>query len=129
MPIQNTIATVPEQGTNINREQLVTNDLPSPSTDDSIVFVADGEWEDPRKDVTGKFVEDYGERVNAVGKLQRSIAILLPDGSKMLVSGFGANARKLAGLKLGSTYAFKGRLKAKTEIFQGKEKASHFLNL
>ena len=120
---------MPEQGTNINREQLVTNDLPSPSTDDSIVFVADGEWEDPRKDVTGKFVEDYGERVNAVGKLQRSIAILLPDGSKMLVSGFGAKSKKLESLKLGGTYTFKGKLRAKTEIFNGKEKTTKFLNL
>ena len=132
---ENTNATsVPEQDALSISTQLATNELPTtPQTanNDSIVLVAepDGEWEDPRKVVTGKFVEDYGEKINGVGKLQRSIAILLPDGNKMLVSGFGAKAKQLEGRKLGGTYTFKGKLKTKAEIFLGKEKTSYFLNL
>ena len=106
--------------------KLTTN----PSTDDdSVVFVADGEYEDPRVVVTGKNVEDYGTRVNVVGKLQRSIKILLEDGTAMIVSGFGAKTKKLDGVKLGGTYSFRGKIKVKTETFQGKEKTSQFLNL
>ena len=106
--------------------KLTTN----PSTDDdSVVFVADGEYEDPRVVVIGKNVEDYGAQVNGVGKLQRSIKILLTDGTAMIVSGFGAKTKKLDGVKLGGTYSFRGKLKTKTETFQGKEKTSKFLNL
>jgi hypothetical protein len=132
---ENTNATsVPDQDAlNISVTQLAAIELPTnPSTnDDSVVFVAepDGEWEDPRKVVTGKFVEDYGEKINAVGKLQRSITIMLPDGGTMLVSAFGAKAKQLEGRKLGGTYTFKGKLKSKTETFLGKEKTSRFLNL
>ena len=79
--------------------------------------------------MTGKYVEDYGEQVNGVGKLQRSIKVVLPNGTAMLVSGFGAKAKKLDGLKLGYMYTFKGKLKTKQETFNGKEKTSHFLNL
>jgi hypothetical protein len=117
-------------GHSANAAQLATTELASSNlSDDSVVFVSDGEWEDPRKDVTGKYVEDHGERTNAVGKLQRSITIVLPDGSTMLVSAFDAKAKKLEGLKLGYTYSFRGKLKTKTETFLGKAKTSRFLNL
>ena len=131
---ENTNATsVSDQGALNISTQLAAIELPiNPLTsDDSVVFVAepDGEWEDPRKVVTGKFVEDYGEKINAVGKLQRSIKVVLPDESTIIVSGFGAKTKQLEGRKLGGTYTFKGKLKTKTEPFQGKEKTSYFLNL
>jgi hypothetical protein len=132
---ENTNATsVPDQDAlNISVTQLAAIELPiNPLTsDDSIILVAepDGEWEDPRKVVTGKFVEDYGEKINGVGKLQRSIKVALPDGGTIIVSGFGAKSKQLEGRKLGGTYTFKGKLKTKTETFLGKEKTSQFLNL
>ena len=132
---ENTNATsMPDQDAlNISVTQLAAIELTTnPSTnDDSVVFVAepDGEWEDPRKVVTGKFVEDYGEKINAVGKLQRSIKVVLPDESTIIVSGFGAKTKQLEGRKLGGTYSFRGKLKTKTEIYLGKERVSRFLNL
>ncbi len=128
MSYTNGSTSVSEQDT--SAAQLAANDLPTnPLTDESVVFVADGEWEDPRKEFTGQYVENHGEQTNVVGKLQHSITIRLEDGSTMLVSAFGAKTRLLKNLKLGGTYAFKGKLKTKTENFQGAEKTSRFLNL
>ena len=127
----NEATSVPEQGTINNSGEPAIQHVGSslPPGDDSIVEIAAGEYEDPRQDVTGKHNGDHGEKINAVGKLQRSISILLPDGSSMLVSAFGAKAKKLESLKPGYTYTFKGILKTKTEIYLGKEKTSKFLNL
>ena len=129
---ENTNATsVSDQGAlNISTQLAAIELSSSPLTDDdSITLVADGPYQDPRQAFTGKFVEDYGERINGVGKLQRSIKVVLPDESIIIVSGFGAKTKKLDGVKLGGTYTFKGKLKTKTEPFQGKEKTSQFLNL
>ena len=129
---ENTNATsVSDQGALNISTQLAAIELPTnPQTsDDSVVFVEDGEWVDPRKEVTGKYVENHGEKINAAGKVQRSITVLLPDGSTILVSAFGAKVENLANRKLGAIYTFRGKLKTKTEIYLGKEKTSQFLNL
>ena len=129
---ENTNATsVSDQGALNISTQLAASELPTnPQTsDDSIVEIASGEYEDPRQEVTGKHNGDHGEQINKWGKMQHSISILLPDGSTMLVSAFGPKAKKLENLKPGYTYTFRGILKTKTEPYQGKEKTSQFLNL
>ena len=132
MSYTNEATSVPEQSTSNNSVvQLAASELPTnPQTsDDSIVEIASGEWVDPRQEVTGKHNVDHGEQINKWGKVQHSVSIVRPDGSTVLVSAFGAKAKKLDGLKLGYTYTFKGILKTKTEPYQGKEKTSTFLNL
>ena len=107
--------------------KLTTN----PSTDDdSIVLVEEGVWEDPRQTFTVRVTDDHGEKINAVGKLQRSVTGTLSNGTTILVSAFGAKAQELRSkAKLGSTCTFRGKLKTKTEMYLGKEKTSKFLNL
>jgi hypothetical protein len=131
MNIEENTTGVPEQDTLTNSGELAIQHGGSsvPRTDDSIVEIASGPYEDPRQEVTGKHNVDHGEQINKWGKQQRSITIVLPDGSNVLVSAFGTKAKKLDGLKLGYTYTFKGILKTKTEPYQGKEKTSTFLNL
>jgi hypothetical protein len=58
---ENTNATsVPDQGALNISTQLAASELPTnPQTsDDSVVFVEDGVWVDPRQEVTGKYVEN-----------------------------------------------------------------------
>jgi hypothetical protein len=132
MTENNDATTMSEQDIVKNQtEKLVTDELPTnPQTsDDSVVFVEDGEWVDPRKEVTGKYVENHGEKINAAGKVQRSITVLLTDGSTILVSAFGAKVGNLANRKLGAIYTFRGILKTKTGMYLGKERTSQFLNL
>jgi hypothetical protein len=127
----NEATTLSDQDTsNDSVVQLAASELATnPSTNDAVVFVTDGAWEDPRQTFTGQFVEDHGEKMNAVPKLQRSITVLLADGTKLLVSAFGEKTCFLKSLKLGGTYTFKGKLNVKTGKFQGKERVSRFLNL
>jgi hypothetical protein len=113
--------------------QLAAIELPSsPLTgDDSIVEIAAGEYEDPRQTFTVRVTDDHGEKINAVGKLQRSVTGVLSDGTTILVSAFGeGKVRSLkAKVKLGGIYTFRGKYKEKTEPFLGQEKTSRFLNL
>ena len=123
---------VPEWDTiNNSGESAIQNGAASvfPSDCDSVVFVADGEYEDPRQAFDVRVVEHHGEKINAVQKLQRTVTGLLPDGTTIIVSAFGEKSRLLNNLKLGGTYTFKGKYKEKTEMFRGKEKTSRFLNL
>src|ERR1039458_3012085 len=82
--LQNNEATrVPEQGALPISTQLAAIELPvnPSSTNESVREIAPGEYVDPRIDVTGKHNGDHGEQINKWGKQQRSITILLPDGS------------------------------------------------
>src|ERR1019366_1029641 len=131
----NEATTVPEQDTNLtieNSDQTPVQHSPAqtpPTGDKRVVFVATGEYEDPRKPFTCRYVDDYGEITNAHGKLQRSIGTICQDGTRMLVSAFGGRTAELIGLALGSTYTFYGKHKTKTEPYNGTMSTSHFLNL
>src|ERR1017187_1546540 len=107
-------------------EELAQGDSPQkpPTVGKSVVLVAPGEYKDPRQTFTGTLDEDFGEITNSVGKLQRSVRVILPDGSSILVSAFGPKTAELKNLKLGWTYTFTGKLKTKKEVFRGKERTS-----
>ena len=132
--LQNDNATsVPEQGILMNTTQnVITDDLLTnlDASNDAIQLVATGVWEDPRTTVIAKVVEKCDAKTNAVGRTQRSIRAMRDDGSTVLISGFNIEKIKiLDGLKLGHTYSFRGKLKTKTEVYNGKERTSDFLNL
>jgi hypothetical protein len=131
--LQNDNATsVPEQDTLMNTTQNVTSDDLMTNLDavnDAIQLVAEGEWKDRRITVTGQIDEIFPIKTNRVGKAQRSIRVIREDGSPILISAFDGNVKSLDGRKLGNTYSFRGKLKTKTEIFDGKERTSEFLNL
>ena len=128
----NEATSVPEQSTLTNQtEQLVTNEplINQGATDDAIQLVAPGVWEDPRTTVTGRVSDKFDAKTNAKGRMQSSIRVIRDDGNPILISAFDEKVKMLDGLKLGYTYTFKGILKTKTEVYQGKEKTSKFLNL
>ena len=95
----------------------------------SVNFIASGEFVDPRVTMIGTVVDVIDLTTNVYGKAQRSVRIETEDDKSVLVSGFGAKASKLEGVKLGFKYLFRGRLKIKLTTFMGKEQESYFLNL
>jgi len=131
--LQNDNATsVPEQGILMNTTQnVIADDLLTnlDASNDVIQLVATGEWEDPRTTVIAKVVEKFPVKTNKVDKVQCSIRVIREDGSPLLISAFDDNVNMLDGLKLGHTYSFRGKLKIKTEVYNGKERTSSFLNL
>jgi len=132
MQQNNEATSAPEQGVIMNATQnVIADDLLTNqgTTNDAIQLVAEGEWKDRRTTVTGDLDEIFPVKTNRVGKMQRSIRIIREDGSPLLISAFDGNVKALDGLKLGNTYSFRGKLKSKTEVYNGKERTSDFLNL